>query len=65
MASSALNVDIMVRKGYFGRFGNTDILVYYPIISYQGIKVYRDETMDMSIFFWNNGVSGKFNPIKY
>ena len=30
----------------------------YPIISYQRIKVYRVETMDMGISHWNNGVSG-------
>ena len=31
------------KKGYFGLLGNAHILVYYPIISYQRIEVYRDE----------------------
>ena len=53
------------KRGYFGLLGNTYVFVYYPIISYQRIKVYRVETMDMVIFFWNNGVSGKCNHSKY
>ena len=44
--------------------GNGHILVYDHIISYQRIKVYRVETMDMGIFRWKNGVGGKFNPSK-
>ena len=32
--------------------------VYYPIIYYRKIKVYRVETMDMGISHCNNGVSG-------
>ena len=47
MASSALNVYIMVQNRYFALLGNTHNLVYYPIVSYQNIKVYRVETMDM------------------
>ena len=38
---------------YWGIF-----FVYYPIISYQRIKVYRVEKMDMGKSHWNNGVSG-------
>ena len=53
------------KRGYFGILGNDNILVYYPIISNQGIKVYRGETMDMGRLQWNNGVSGKLNPSKY
>ena len=30
-------------RGYFGLLGNTHILVYYPLISYQRIEVYRVE----------------------
>ena len=30
-------------RGYFGLLGNAQILVYYPSISYQRIKVYRVE----------------------
>ena len=52
-------------RRYFGLLGNDHILVYYPIISYQSINVYRVETMDMGKVLWNNGVSGKFNPSKY
>ena len=58
MSSSALNGDIMVRKGIFGPFGNAHILVYYPIISYQRIEVYRFGKMYMGRFHCNNGVSG-------
>ena len=39
--------------------------VYYPIISYQRIKFYRVEIMDIGILFWNNGVSEKFNLSTY
>ena len=53
------------KRGYFVLLGNNHILVYYHIIPYQRIKVYRVETMDMEIFRWNNGVSGKCNPSKY
>ena len=52
-------------RGYFGLLVNDHILVYYPIISYQSIKVYKVETMDMGIFLCNNDVSGKCNPIKF
>ena len=33
--------------------------VYYPIISYRKIKVYRVEKIDMGRSHWNNCVSGK------
>ena len=46
-------------KGIFWAIGEHLQLVYYPIISYQRIKVNRAETMDMGISRWNNGVSGK------
>ena len=39
--------------------------VYYPIIFYQRMKVYRVETKGLGIFRWINGVSGKYNPRKY
>ena len=35
-------------------------IVYYPIISYLRIKVYRVETMDMGISHWNKIVIGAF-----
>ena len=41
---------------YWGKF----YIVYYLIISYRKIKVYRVETMDMGRFHWNNGVIGTF-----
>ena len=50
---------------YFELLGNAHILVYYPIISYQSIEVYRIEKMGIGIFLWNNGVSGKLNTSKY
>ena len=48
----------MVRNEIFWTIGEKTYLVYYPIISYQKIKVYRVETMDMGRSHWNNGVSG-------
>ena len=41
------------------------LIFFNPIISYQRIKVYRVETVDIGRFRWNNGVSGKFIPSKY
>ena len=37
----------MVRNGIFWTIREQSYFVYYPIISYQKIKVYRVETMDM------------------
>ena len=48
----------MVQNGIFCTIGEQSYFVYYPIISYQRIKVYRVETMDMGRSHWNNGVSG-------
>ena len=48
----------MVRNGIFWTIGEQLYIVYYPIIYYQNIKVYRVETMDMGRSHWNNGVSG-------
>ena len=48
----------MVRNRIFWTIGEQSYFVYYPIISYQKIKVYRVETMDMGRSHWNNGVSG-------
>ena len=48
----------MVRNGIFWTIGEQSYFVYYPIISYQRIKVYMVETMDMGISHCNNGVSG-------
>ena len=59
MTSSVLNGDIMVRKGLFWTIGENSYFVYYPIISYLSIKVYRVETMDMGRSHWNNCVSGE------
>ena len=35
-----------------------NIFVYYPIISYRYIKVYRAETVYMGRSHWNKGVNG-------
>ena len=43
MASLALNGYIIFQMGYFGLLGNAHILVYYTIISYTMIEVYRVE----------------------
>ena len=36
----------MVRNGIFWTIGEQTLLVYYPIISYLKIKVYRVETIE-------------------
>ena len=48
----------MAQNGIFWTIGEQSYFVYYPIISYQRIKVYRVETMDMRISHWKNSVSG-------
>ena len=48
----------MVQNGIFWTIGEQSYFVYYPIISYRKIQVYRVETMDMGRSHWNNGVSG-------
>ena len=60
ITSSVLFGDAMVRNGIFWTIGEQLYIVYYHIISYQKIKVYRVETMDMGISHWNNGAIGKF-----
>ena len=50
----------MVRNGIFWTIGEQTYFVYYPIISYRKIKVYRVETMDMGRSHWKNGVIGMF-----
>ena len=50
----------MVRNGIFWSFGEQSYFVYYPIIYYIKIKVYRVETMDMGRSHWKNGVIGPF-----
>ena len=39
---------ILPEWGYFVLYKNNNILVYYPIISYQKIEVRRVEILDMS-----------------
>ena len=46
----------MVRNGIFWTIGEQSYFVYYPIISYRKIKVYRVEKMGMGRSRWNNGV---------
>ena len=48
----------MVQNGVFWTIWEQTYFVYYPIISYRKIKVYKVERMDMGIFHWNNGVGG-------
>ena len=50
----------MVQNGVFWTIGEQTYFVYFPIISYQRIKVYMVETMDMGRSHWNNGVIGTF-----
>ena len=56
--SSVLFGDVMVQNEIFWTIGEQPYFVYDPIISYQKIKVYRVEIMDMGRSHWNNGVSG-------
>ena len=48
----------MVQSGIFWTIEEQTKFVYYPIIYYQNIKVYRVEIMNMGRSYWNNGVSG-------
>ena len=48
----------MVQNRVFWTIGEQLYIVYYPIIYYQKIKVYRFEAMDMGRSQWKNGVSG-------
>ena len=57
ITSSVLFADVMVRKGLFWTIGEQSYFVYYPITSYQKIKFYRVETVDMGRYHWNNGIS--------
>ena len=54
MTYLVLNGDIMVQKGVFWNFGEHSYCVYYPIIYYQSIKVYRDERMNIGKIYLNN-----------
>ena len=47
----------MVQNRIFWTIGEQYYIVYYPIISYLKIKVYRVETIDMGIPHCNNDVS--------
>ena len=55
MISSVLFGDVMVRNGIFWTIGEQLCFVYYPIISYLRIKLYRVETIDMVRYHLNNG----------
>ena len=46
--------------GYFGLLGNNHICFCYPIISYQRIRGYMVEILDMGRSHWNKGVIGTF-----
>ena len=48
----------MVRNGIVWNIGEQIYFVYYPIISYRKIKIYRVETIDMGRSHCNNSVSG-------
>ena len=50
----------MVRNGIFWTIGGKYYFVYYPIIYYRRITVYRVETMDMGRSHFNNGFIGTF-----
>ena len=46
------------KRGILDYWGTLIYFVYYPIIPFQRIKVYRVEKMYMGISHCNNGVSG-------
>ena len=48
----------MVQNGFFWNIGEQSYFVYYPIIYYRKVKVYRVETMDMGRSHWENSISG-------
>ena len=48
----------MVQNGIFWNIGEQKYFVYYSIISYRKIKVYRVEAMDIGRSQCNNGISG-------
>ena len=48
----------MFQNGIFWTIEEQTYLVYYLIIYYRKIKVYKVETMDMGRSHWNNGVIG-------
>ena len=50
----------MVQNSIFWIIGEQSYIVYYPIISYQRIKLYRFEKMDMGRSHWKNGVIWTF-----
>ena len=50
----------MFQNRIFWTIGEKSYIVYYPIISYRRIKVYRVKTMDMGRSHWNNGIIGTF-----
>ena len=52
--SSVLFGDVMVRNGIFWTIGEQSYFVYYPIISYQRIKVYKFERMDIGKILMTN-----------
>ena len=47
MTSSVIIGDVMVRKGVFWTIGEYLYFVEYPIISYEWIKVYMVEILDI------------------
>ena len=47
MISSVLIGDVMVQNRIFWTIGEHLYFVYYPIVSYQWIKFYRVEIMDI------------------
>ena len=50
----------MVQNGIFWTIGEQSYIVYYPIISYLKIKVYRIETMNMGRSQWKECFIGTF-----
>ena len=50
----------MVQNGIFWTIREQSYFVYYPIVAYLKIKVYRVETMDMGRSHWDNSLIGTF-----
>ena len=51
---------LMVQNGIFWTIAEQSYLVYYPIIYYQKIKVYRVEKIDAGRSYCKNCVIGTF-----
>ena len=57
MTYSVLFGYVMVQNRIFWTIGEQSYCVYYPLIAYLRINIYRVETIDMGISHWNSSIS--------